>query len=153
MAAHPYKRLPGRSRRLFNAATLWESEDHLLLVQSQVITENYRRFFFRDIQAIAICQTKAGPVISFVFGLLAVASGVAALFTGGSGAIALSIVAGVFLLLTVINILRGPTCRCLLRTAVQAQELSSLHRLRTARRVLRRIQPKIQSAQQAPSSP
>lgn len=146
--ARPYQRLPGRSRQLFNDATLWEGDDHLLFVQSHSVAEAYRRFFYRDIQAIVLCGTNTGLVASIALGVLAGAFGFGAAFSESAVAIALGIVAGVFLLLAVINVIQGPTCRCTLRTAVQTQELPSLNRIRTARRVLGRIQAKVATAQQ-----
>jgi hypothetical protein len=132
---------------MFNTGTLWEADDHLLLVQSHGYTEAYRRFFYRDIQAIVICRTKSGMVASLVFGLLAAALGVSAAFVAADAAIPLWFFAGAFLFIALVSLLRGPTCRCTLRTAVQTQELPSLHHLRTARKTLRRIQPKIEAAQ------
>ena len=54
MAQFPYKRLPGRRAGLFSVNTLWMADDHLLSVHSHRVTEQYRRFYFRDIQAICI---------------------------------------------------------------------------------------------------
>jgi hypothetical protein len=146
--ARPYQRLPGRSRQLFNYATLWESDDHLLFVQSHSVAEAYRRFFYRDIQAIVLCGTQTGLVTSIVLGVMAGAFGFWAAFSQTAVAIVLGVLAGVFLLLAIINVIQGPTCRCTLRTAVQTQELPSLNRIRTARRVLSRIQAKVATAQQ-----
>lgn len=147
MADRPYKRLPGRSRQFFNAVTLWEGADHLLLVHSHGVTESYRRFFHRDIQAIVVCQTRNGLVQTVVLGLLGLALAAPAPFVGFEAAVAFGIFAGLFFLLALINFLRGATCRCTLRTAVQTQELPSLNRVRTARKVLTRIQPAIAAAQ------
>lgn len=153
MAARTYKRLPGRNFLPFNSASLWEHEDHLLMVQSHFVFESYRRFFYRDIQAIIICRTKSGLFMSLVPGLIAGALGAPAPFFGLRAGIVLGVLAGLFLLVSLVQLARGPTCRCVLRTAVQTQELPSLGRLRAAHRVLRRIQPKIVSVQQAPPSP
>jgi len=53
----------------------------------------------------------------------------------------------VFAVPFLINNLLGPSCICSLRTAVQTEELSSLNRLRRARKVLNRIRPLIAAAQ------
>jgi hypothetical protein len=47
----------------------------------------------------------------------------------------------------VVNWLRGPTCKCFFQTAVQAEKLPSLNRLRKAHRVIARIRPLIENAQ------
>jgi len=152
MAARPYKRLPGRHNGLFYVTSLWEAEDHLLLVESYRVSESYRRFFYRDIQAVVICRTVAGLVITIVMGVLAAGFGaLAALFEGPR--VACVIFAAVFLALAVLEILRGPTCRSTLRTAVQTQRLPSLGRLRVARKAILRIQSRIEAAQGQPVAP
>ena len=45
------------------------------------------------------------------------------------------------------HVMLGTTCRCLIRTAVQTEELPSLRRVRNADKVLARIRPLIESAQ------
>ena len=152
MASRAYKRLPGRKRGLVSSSALWEGSDHLLLVQSHVVIENYRRFSYRDIQAIVICRTKGGLITSLVLAAVAVACGVTAIFLSKEASIGCAVFSGLFLIAALIDILRGPTCRCTLRTAVQTQELPSLNRLRQARRALGLIQPKIASCQQEAST-
>ena len=150
MSAQTYKRLPGRSRQFLFHSTLWEGSDHILLVHTHGITESYRRFFYRDIQAVVFCQTKSGFIMSIVLGILAVISGVPAFFVPLEGAVALGILAALFIFLAAFNHLRGPTCLCTIRTAVQTQELPSLNRTRIARKVLARLQPVIAAAQREP---
>lgn len=145
MADRPYKRLPGRGSGVLNSATLWEGDDHLLLVESHRVSESYKRFFYRDIQAIVVCQTNAGLIISIVLAVMTLVLGISAIIVGS---IALGIATGFFLLLTAISFFAGPTCRCTLRTAVQSQPLSSLKRIRHARKALARLQPQIAAAQQ-----
>jgi hypothetical protein len=47
----------------------------------------------------------------------------------------------------VINILLGTTCHCYIKTAVQTERLLAVGRLRTARKFLDRIRPRISEAQ------
>lgn len=147
MSAQTYKRLPGRSRQFLFHSTLWEGSDHILLVHTHGITESYRRFFYRDIQAVVICQTRSGLTMTIVLGILAVISGVPAFFVPLEGAVALGVIAALFIFLAAVNHLRGPTCLCTIRTAVQTQELPSLNRMRIARKVLERLRPVIAAAQ------
>jgi hypothetical protein len=53
----------------------------------------------------------------------------------------------VFAVAFLINSVLGPTCICHVRTAVQVEELSSLNRLRRARKMFNRIRPLIAAAQ------
>jgi hypothetical protein len=151
MASEPktYRRLPGHGSSAFENMRLYLGADHLLQVSSSGFTESYRRFYFRDIQAIVLRKSALGKVWNAVwasvFGLLAaIASGI-----GGPAAIAWWAVAGIFLLVLALNIGRGPTCVCQLRTAVQTRTLLSLNRLRNATRVIAQLRPLIEAAQGA----
>jgi hypothetical protein len=39
-------------------ASLWMGMDHLLSISEGPYSEEYKRFFFRDIQAITVCITR-----------------------------------------------------------------------------------------------
>ncbi len=54
---------------------------------------------------------------------------------------------GIFFGLFLVNLLRGPTCVCQIRTAVQTERLPTLKRLRTARKVIARLKPMIEQTQ------
>lgn len=151
MKTNPFKRLPGRSRRFLSITTLWEADDILLQVESYMVSENYRRFHWGDIQAIVICKTLKGLITSIVLGVVTLLFGIPIFFNSGAAAVALGIFAGLSFLALLINLVQGPTCRCTLRTAVQTQELPSLHRLSTARKALERVRPRIEAAQQVTS--
>src|SRR2546426_6411511 len=62
-----YLRLPGRGRPrglralLTGPSTLWMGGDHLLAVDSNGWRETYRRFGYRDIQAILITPPSIAP--------------------------------------------------------------------------------------------
>lgn len=143
----PYKRLSVKHTSAFTVTTLWESDDHLLLVDSNRISESYRRFFYRDIQAFVVCETATGHITSGVLAGLALPLGLSAFFVGLNAGIVLGTLSGLLLLSALINFLRGPTCLCSVQTAVQNHRIKCLNRLRVARRVLGRLQPKIEAAQ------
>ena len=69
---HRYRRLPGRAFSLVSRDSLWLAEDHLLSVQSNRFSEDYRRYYFRDIQAFAIQRT--APISPWTYAAGAVAS-------------------------------------------------------------------------------
>ena len=158
---NPYTKLPGRGLRKTAFALsatrcrLWLAADHLLSVDFTVASEEYRRFYFRDIEAFIIRRTAQRQIWNWV--LLALALLTAgpllagwsydrentALLISAAGA------AAFWALLILINTLRGPTCRVHVRTAVQCEPLFSLGRLPTARKVLARVRPLIAAAQSA----
>ena len=159
MAATPkdYHRLPGRGLRkqgflsfsvAGSRARLWLGKDHLLMVESQFYREDYRRFYFRDIQAFVLRRTNQGRFISITLAVLVLLFG--SISVGSAGGVEpyfFWIVTAGFALFLLWNTLLGPTCECHLRTAVQMEELPSLRRLRRARRVLDRLRPLIIAAQ------
>jgi hypothetical protein len=142
-----YRRLPGTGMAVARRSTLWLGDDHLLVIRSSGYSEDYKRFYFRDIQAFVIRRTDSGRVVNAVFGVLAVPPLIAALTTSGGWLVFWFIVTAFFLLLLLLNTLYGPTCVTHLRTAVQTEELASLGRLPRARKVLARLRPLIAQAQ------
>jgi hypothetical protein len=161
MAETQYRRLtrPRRRKAGFLAVTylrssLWLGDDHLLVIDSNGYSETYKRFYFQDIQAIAIRLTRRrliwNWVLSVPIALWLLGLGYEFLVRRSPDVVDLAIATlwtllpGVPLLL---NNLFGPTCACTLRTAVQAEELPSLCRLRKTRRVLELLRPLIVQAQ------
>lgn len=151
MSALPtnYVKLPGVGHQIGSYTRLYRGADHLLQVSSVTFSENYKRFYFRDIQAFIIVRTNDWLV---VIGLLLM---LALLLTGlavGVGDSVGSIVSGGFaallLVLALIVGLRGPSCRCHVRTAVQTEKLPSLNRLRRAEKILAELAPLIAAAQE-----
>jgi hypothetical protein len=154
-----YRRLPGRGVRRQGIATaartrLWLARDHLLAVDYQWYSEDYKRFYFRDIQAVILRKTRTGRTINEVLTPLTcivLALALSLTIAGGPDELAFGmfwwIIGAVLLAFLVANILLGPTCRCHLKTAVQTEELPSLRRLRRARKVLARVRPLIVAAQ------
>jgi hypothetical protein len=159
MAETNYKRLTrARARSAFAVAfmsrsSLWLGGDHLLGVDSNGYTETYKRFYFRDIQAVMIRETNRRTIwngVLLVPIVICFAGLMASLFSPQRNIVVIitwSIFASVFLLPFVINNLLGTSCSCQLRTAVQVEELPSLCRVRQARKILEKIQPLIAAAQ------
>lgn len=153
-----YSKLPGRGMarkgNAFIAATrtsarLWLGDDHLLQVETTGgYSENYKRFYFRDIQGFCLRKTKNWFVGNIVLGFL---TGIFLLFAltvhDSAGLISLGIITGVFGFFLLLNVLLGPTCRAHIKTAVHYEELPSLQRLRNANKVMARLRPLIEAAQ------
>ena len=150
-----YRRLPGRGRKrggFFSLtrtrAGLWAGKDHLLCAFSTGYTEEYKRFYYADIQAIVTRKTGRGAAWNFFSALfLFLFSLVALTRTGTEVAVVFWILAGLSLLLLTVNLLRGPTCICHLQTAVSREELPSLSRERTAKKAINLLKPLIEGGQ------
>jgi hypothetical protein len=143
-----YRRLPGKKRSfLIGYYTLWRGTDHLLLVYSRFGIEDYRRFYFADIQSIITHKTVTGKIQNLILGMFLLIFGVMALMMDGGGAIFGGIMAGCFIIFLFINWFRGPTCVTHLKTAVQTEKLHSLHRLKNAQKVMDGLRPLIEQIQ------
>ena len=153
-----YVKLPGRGMRRAVLAVsttrcrLWLGADHLLAVDSTTASEEYRRFYFRDIEAFVVRQTARRQVANWIFLFLALVSAAPLLYAwrtiASVGWLVGAVAAGAFwLILALVNTLRGPTVETKVRTAVHLEQLPSLNRLPVARRVLARLAPLITAAQ------
>ena len=150
-----YTRLPGRRRLTlgFSRNSLWLGKDHVLHVINRGYTEDYRRFYNKDIQAILMRQTASGKIISIILGIIA---GINLLFLGlgwfrwqweSFALIPLAVATGLWLLIFLFHFTAGPTCVCHLRTAVQFEALPSLFRVRTARKTIALLRHRIEAMQ------
>lgn len=149
-----YRRLPGRGLRQIGriplartSSRLYLGPDHLLSIDSSGYAEQYRRFYYADIQAILIRKTDLGRTWNFVWSVLALVSGLLALGVGFAAAIVFASVSAASVLSLLINLARGPTCQAHLRTAVHLEEMPSVNRLPIARKVLAAVKPRIEEAQ------
>ncbi len=141
-----YKRLPGRPFSLFNVRSLWQGPDHLLWVETVFFKENYKRFFFKDIQSVVLQRTNTHTIWTFVWGAPALVCGLIALLMPGPSYVSGSF-AIFFLLALALNLAMGPSCSVYLQTAVQIQTLASLKRVRTAKKTMARIKTMVEAVQ------
>jgi len=145
-----YTKLTGRSRSLLGYTQLWLAPDHLLLLTSTRFAEQYKRFSLTDIQSIVVTRLPPSfiPKIVMILAALgwmslwfAVDSTFAKRFFAVTGALAL--------LWPIVDIARGPRCRCFLYTRVSREPLEPVNRAKTARRVLGILRPMIEVVQGA----
>jgi hypothetical protein len=145
-----YTKLTGRSRSLLGYTQLWLAPDHLLLLTSTRFSEQYKRFSLTDIQSIVVTRLPPSFIPQIVMILAALAwmslwfavdSTFAKRFFAVSGILAL--------LWPIVDIARGPRCRCFLYTRVSREPLEPVNRAKTARRVLGILRPMIEAVQGA----
>lgn len=143
-----YQRLPGKKKGFFiGHHTLWQASDHLLQIYSRLGVEDYKRFYFDDIQAIVTRKTGTGKIQNIVIGALAGLFCLFAIASEGGWSLFPAIIATVMLLILLINILNGPTCETVLLTAVQTEKLHSLHRLKVTQPVMDHLRTVIEKRQ------
>ena len=119
-------------------AKLYQGADHYLQVSSTGFTESYKRFYFRDIQAIILERKRGRLWWSLLFALLVYLFAAAATVSSYLAAAFHWTTASVFFIALVVNWALGPACACYIRTAVQTERLRTLTRLRTGRAFIRR---------------
>ena len=144
-----YRHVPGSSG-LFVRKTLWFGPDHVLMVTSNVFSEQYRRFYFSDIQAFAAAEIENparfyGWVLSAIAGVL-----VFALASVGHGiwAVLMLMACGSLIAFAVTR----PEMRCTLKTQVSTERLPSIKTRDGARGFVTALREEIEKAQ-GPLSP
>ena len=147
-----YRKLPGHRRGFLRGSSMWLGPDYLLLVRSLRFREEYKRYYFRDIQAIVTAEAPrfhistrfaaiaallltAWPFVLAAPARLGISS--AGMLGGMAAVVALAwfLVSGFF------------SCRCRIYTAVSCDDLPSVYRTWTARKFLLTVEPLIQQAQ------
>jgi hypothetical protein len=129
--AQKYRRLPGRSGLLIRHS-LWMQSDHLLRVRANPFSEQYRRYYFVDIQALVLTELPGTAAFYWY------AAGICLAFTGGlllySSHPAWGILCGLVALLSFYLGWRVPNCSCYLKTSVSTDKLPAMRHLRAARK-------------------
>jgi hypothetical protein len=157
------------ARGLWSCSSLWLGQANVLYVHGTGVLlpfkEEYHRFDLRRIQAVAVVPTHTGWVLSLIFGFLAFGVGGVgwlALFSAGAASgveeVLLQLagwpaaaVGAIGLVLLVVNLILGPTCRFQIQTATRRQSIRACRRLRVARRALAQLAPALAHAQGAPA--
>ncbi|HXB72474.1 MAG TPA: hypothetical protein VNY05_29825 [Candidatus Acidoferrales bacterium] len=153
-ASQRYRPLPGHRRGILRGASVWMAGDHLLSVKSYRVREEYKRFQFRDVQAIVVAQCPRFQISTrslllaliwlSAFGLSSSTQGRQLLPEWDNTAMWL-IAAALVCAWFYISFARS--CRCRLLTAVSNDELPSVYRTWTARRFLAQVEPRIAEVQ------
>jgi hypothetical protein len=147
-----YRKLPGRRRGFIFGSSVWMGSDHLLLVKSARFREDYKRFYFRDVQAIVTASAPRFHIStrSALIGWLWLwASLFLTGFRVGPGGTLTWIPWVAFALFPIawVYVSAARSCRCRIYTAVSSEELPSLYRTGTARRFLEKVEPYLTQAQ------
>jgi len=143
-----YRKLPGRRRGIGTGSSLWLAPDHLLLVRTRLFREEYKRFYLRDIQAIAMANYPRFYVSTRSLAMLLAWLSAWLFWTVMPPGFAIvwwavfAIMVGVWLVFSFFF-----SCRCRLYTAVSNDALPSLYRTWTARKFLEQVRPRIEEAQ------
>ena len=99
-----YQRLPGKKKSfIIGYHTLWRGADHLLSVYSRFGIEDYRRFYFTDIQSMIVHKTVIGKIQNLILALFVLIFTLMAFRLDGELQVFGGIMAGCFILFLGIN--------------------------------------------------
>ena len=144
-ATQIYQRLSPARGGIVSYSSLWLGTDHLLLVTNTGFREQYRRFFFRDIQGFYLEPNDWRTHWAGLWGVLAAVFVLFALLAGSLGT---AMVGGAFFLIPFLwNFALGPCGKIYVITGVQITQLTPFTRQRKTRKMLARVQPLILAAQ------
>ena len=144
-----YRQLPAVRRTPVSKASVWVADDHLLSVQSSRVAEEYRRYYFRDIQALVIERraTSRKAITYPLLGILAAATTAVANAFGwwallpGFLTAALALIEG-----------SARECRCLIVTRTSQDFLPAFAKLRGSEAAMAELAPLILNAQRKEAS-
>jgi hypothetical protein len=143
-----YTKLTPTRRTFFGHTQLWLAPDHILLLISSILAEDYKRFSFSDIQSIVVTELPS-RVVPQVIMILAALAWMALWFAVDLTFFKWSFVVtgSLALLWSIVDIARGPRCRCYLHTRVSKELLAPVSRVRIARNFLATVRPMTEAAQ------
>ena len=149
--ATDYKKFSGKKRSLIGTDRIWFGQDHLLIVESTGVSERYKRFFFKDIQAVRLIQAKKS-IGKYVFlAALFLAAGFLGVWAWNSRIQELAFfpaAAFLFLLYYLIRmVIKGPLCECWIYSSVQREKIKPVTTLKTGKKLLELLIPEIKAAQ------
>jgi hypothetical protein len=153
MPSSIYTKLTGRNRSLAGFTQIYLAPDHMLLLKSSRFSEDYKRFSFADIQSIVITELPNRVVFQVIL-ILASLAWMALWFAVDSRVAkwTFEITGMLALLVPLLDIARGPRCRCVLHTRVSKETLAPVSRTRIARKFLAVLRPRIEAVQGSISS-
>jgi hypothetical protein len=148
-----YRKLPGHRRGFIRGFSVWIGPDHLLAVNSMRFREEYKRYYFRDIQAIVIAESRRFHISTrtALIGYLWLIAFVATFRLNYGPSVMGGF--GIALVLAWIYISATCSCTCRIHTAVSQDRLPSIYRIWTSRKFLRAVEAEIAKVQGALARP
>lgn len=141
-----YKKVSPRGVGLFRRQRLWKGSDHLLAVIETGYTEEFKRYYFSDIQSFTILWSKAYVGWAILWALISLTA-LTITLSSDAGAIEIVVFTGVFVSFMGIHLLRGPTCKCWIDTGINHEYLFALRRVSQAKRFWARVEPDLMAVQ------
>lgn len=132
----------------FAVSRLYIAATHLLCVDIIFFSEQCKRYQFKHIEALWYVPTKGWHVNTVFCALCACPLLLAFLIPDAAVlAIWLTIPLCVLIAVLIMNIRRGPSCRCYIRTAAHTDQLPAINRVALAEAFFARVGPLIEESQ------
>lgn len=131
----------------FSVSKLYIAATHLLCVDIIFFSERCKRYQFKNIEALWYARTKNWHFYTTLCVLFSIPGFLGLFFIGDDVSVVFIIwlmTAAGFL---VVNIRRGPTCRCYVRTAAHIDQLPPINRVKLAAAFFARVGPLIEESQ------
>ncbi|MBN2419755.1 MAG: hypothetical protein JXL81_10250 [Deltaproteobacteria bacterium] len=141
----PYKKLKGSA--FLSSNRLYMGPDHLLSITGNFFSEEYLRFYYRDIQAIITRKTIKGKVLNICLSAGLILFLTFAVLLSGAWSIFFVILSAVFFVPLLINFLKGPTSISHIQTPIQTFRLSAIHRMKNAIKAVTQLKTLIEQTQ------
>ena len=142
--AQEYRRLPGRSGLLIRHS-LWMQPDHLLRVRANPFSQQYRRYYFADIQALVL--TELPGTAAFYWYAAAISLVFTALMLTYAGHPGWGILPVLLALPALYLAWRVPNCTCYLKTSVSTDKLPAIRHRGAARKAIAMVMGEIERVQ------
>ena len=139
-----YTRLDCTRRTPVSKATLWMASDHLLSVESSRIGDEYRRYYFRDIQALVL-QKQGATGLALIQAVLIILIVVAMLVA--YLARWFTLIPGVLIVVTMALAYSMRDCRCLIVTRANQAYLPAMAHWRQSQAVVEQLTALIMEVQ------
>ena len=148
MSKTKLQRVKGSRFQALGSNALYIAEDHLLFCENMGYTESYKRFYFKEIQALIQTRSSEYVAKSIGFTLWLIINGYF-LITANEMAlrIGLGIAAGIGLFLLIHNLVLGGSCKTHIITGAGITHLKLLSRKRYAAKLRAQLDPLIAEAQ------
>jgi hypothetical protein len=133
-----------RSRTLFGSVAIYQGSDHLLLLEQLLYIQYSSKLFYSDIRGVVVNKTEHFDIGIAVLSLIFLIPGIRYLFSYGGISGTLSIV---FLIMLLMHVALGYTCKICIITRVQEKKIGGVLRWRQWKKIKKALVPVIEEQQ------
>ncbi|MBD3420647.1 MAG: hypothetical protein GF398_11070 [Chitinivibrionales bacterium] len=129
-----YTRFSKKFRGSLRSVQFWKADDHVVCISESTVAQNYRRFYFNDIQAIIVQRSNVSAIITIIlFFLTLILGGITYVnkgFDSPAGALIGGLSIAAMLAIAIINLARGPMGKVHIQSAAGVFKIPLNFRIR-----------------------